>query len=63
VLAARHTHLTQRDQHRLTDPQARVAIAGSLLRQLYVVVTRRVPWDAAIAAGARRPHTAEVSAA
>jgi transposase len=63
VLAARYTHLTGRDHNRLTDPQARVAVAASLLRQLYVVVTRRVPWDPAVAAGSRRPDTPEVTAA
>lgn len=34
VLAARHAHLTGRPEHRLTDAQARVAVAASLLRQL-----------------------------
>jgi len=62
VFAARYAHLTSRDHNRLTDPQARVAVAASLLRQLFVVVTRRVPWDPAIAGGARDPRT-EVSAA
>jgi transposase len=63
VLAARHAHLTSRQHNRLTDQQARAAVAASLLRQLHVVVTRRVPWDPAIAAGARRPDPTEVSAA
>src|ERR1700739_3797748 len=35
----------------LCDGQARAAIAAALLRQLFVVVTRRVAWDPAIAAG------------
>jgi len=30
------------------------------LRQLHVVVTRRVPWDAAIASGAAMPAEAQV---
>jgi transposase len=51
VLAARHTHLTTRDRNRLTGNQARTAVAGSLLRQLHAVVTRRQPWNAEIAAG------------
>jgi transposase len=62
VFAARYAHLTSRDQGRLTDPQARAAVAAALLRQLFIVVTRRVPWDPAIAGGARDPRT-EVSAA
>jgi len=33
----------------LTPGQARAAIAAALLRQLHVVVTRRVRWDPAIA--------------
>jgi transposase len=63
VLAARYAHLTGREHNRLTDPQARVAVAGALLRQLFVVVTRRVPWDPAIAGGARDPRKTEVNAA
>jgi transposase len=63
VLAARYTQLTARDRNRLTDPQARAAVAASLLRQLHAVITQRVPWDAAIAAGARRPNPAQVPAA
>jgi transposase len=53
VLAARHTHLTTRKTNRLTGNQARTAVAGSLLRQLHAVVTRRQPWNAEIAAGHR----------
>lgn len=53
VLAARHTHLTTRERNRLTGNQARTAVAGSLLRQLHAVVTRRQPWNAEIAAGRR----------
>jgi transposase len=51
VLAARHAHLTSRPDHPLTDAQARVAVAGSLLRQLFVVVTTRTAWNPAIASG------------
>jgi transposase len=53
VLAARHHHLRHRDTNRLTDHQARVAVAGSLLRQLHAVIVNRVPWDARIATGHR----------
>jgi len=52
VYAARFTHLTTRTDNPLHPGQARAAIAAALLRQLFVVVTRRVAWDPAIAAGA-----------
>jgi transposase len=55
VYAARHGQLTTRDANRLTSGQAHAALAAALLRQLHVVVTRRVPWDAAIASGAAAP--------
>jgi transposase len=51
VLAARYEHLTTRGRNRLTGNQARTAVAGSLLRQLHAVVTRRQPWNAETAAG------------
>jgi hypothetical protein len=51
VYAARFTHLTTRETNPLHPGQARAAIAATLLRQLYVIVTRRVAWDPAIAAG------------
>ena len=51
VYAARYRHLTGRAHNRLRDGQARAAIAAALLRQLFVVVTRRVAWDPAVAAG------------
>jgi transposase len=51
VLAAKFTHLTTRDQNRLARQQARTACAAALLRWIHVVVTRRVAWDPAIAAG------------
>lgn len=56
VLAARHRYLTSRDHNRLTSRQARAAVAGSLLRQLHAVVTRRQPWDPTIAAGHHAPE-------
>lgn len=52
VYTARFTHLTTRTTNPLRPGQARAAIAAALLRQLCVVVTHRVPWDPAIAAGA-----------
>jgi hypothetical protein len=58
VLAARHAHLTGRAENPLTDTQARVAVAASLLRQLHAVIVTRTAWDPAIAAGLDR-HTPE----
>ncbi len=54
VLAARHTHLTGRTDNPLTDTQARVACAASLLRQLHAVIVTGTAWDPAIAAGLDR---------
>lgn len=51
VMAARFTHLTTREDNRLARQQARTACAAALLRWIHVVVTRRVSWDPAIAAG------------
>ncbi|MGO9510460.1 MAG: IS110 family transposase, partial [Mycobacterium sp.] len=58
VMAARHRYLTTRGTNRLTDGQARAAIAAALLRWIHVVVTRRVHWDAAIAGAAVLPAAA-----
>jgi len=58
VMAARHRYLIAREHNRLTDGQARAAIAAALLRWLHVVVTRRVHWDAAIAGAAEVPAAA-----
>jgi transposase len=59
VLAARFRYLTTREHNRLARQQARAACAAALLRCcaaallrcLHVVVTRRVEWNPAIAAG------------
>jgi transposase len=51
VMAARFAHLTTREHNRLARQQARTACAAALLRWIHVVVTRRVTWDPAIAAG------------
>jgi transposase len=53
VYQARYRHLTTRGANPLADGQARAALGAALLRQLFVVVTRRVPWDPAIAAGGK----------
>ena len=52
-MAARFTYLTTREHNRLARQQARTACAAALLRWIHVVVTRRVGWDPAIAAGAK----------
>jgi transposase len=62
VLAARHRHLTTRASNPLCDAQARVAVGGNLLRQLYVVVTTRTAWNADIAAGNRRAQEVTTAA-
>ena len=49
VMAARYRYLTTRQHNRLTDGQARAAIAAALLRWLHVVVTHPVSWDGALA--------------
>ena len=51
VYRARYQHLTGRATNRLADGQARAAIAAALLRQLFIVITRRVAWDPDIASG------------
>ena len=51
VMAARFTHLTTREDNRLARQQARTACAAALLRWIHVVITQRVSWDPAIAAG------------
>jgi transposase len=60
VYAARLTFLTTREGNRLSTGQAHAALAAALLRQLHVMLTRRVPWDAAIASGAAMPDDAQV---
>ncbi|HET9560022.1 MAG TPA: transposase, partial [Actinomycetota bacterium] len=63
VLAARHAHLTGRAENPLTDTQARIAVAASLLRQLHAVVVTRTAWDPAVAAGLDRNHQGAAAAA
>jgi hypothetical protein len=58
-LGARRAHRTSRDHNQLTPTQARTALAAALLRWLWVVVTKRVAWQAAIAAGQLDPRTAK----
>jgi transposase len=58
VMAARYRYLTARNHNKLTDGQARAALAAALLRWIHVVVTRRVRWDAAIAGATNEMPTA-----
>jgi len=60
LYAARYTHLTTRTQNPLHDGQARAAIAAALLRQLFVVLTRRAAWDPTLA-GTTATETPEVA--
>ena len=39
-MAARYRYLTTRQDNRLTDGQARAAIAAALLRWIHVITTR-----------------------
>jgi transposase len=49
VYAARFTHLTTRDQNKLTTTQAQAVIAAAILRQLHAVITTGRAWNPAIA--------------
>jgi transposase len=51
VLAAKHAALTSREHDPLTDAQARVACAASLLRWIYSLIVHGTGWDPAIASG------------
>jgi len=51
VMAARFAYLTTRENNRLARQQARTACAAALLRWIHVVITQKVTWDPAIAAG------------
>jgi transposase len=63
VWSARRGALTSRGSNQLHDGQARAAAAAALLRQLFVVITKRVAWDPAIAAGTTAPGEVTASAA
>ena len=63
VWSARRDALTSRGCNQLHDGQARAAAAAALLRQLFVVITKRVAWDPAIAAGTTTPTEVTASAA
>jgi transposase len=58
VMAARYQHLTTRQTNRLSDGQARAAIAAALLRWIHVITTRHITWDAALASTPELPAAA-----
>ncbi|MET8353448.1 IS110 family transposase [Micromonospora sp. NPDC005206] len=49
VYAARFTHLTTREQNKLTVTQAQAVIAAAILRQLHAVITTGKRWSPVIA--------------
>jgi transposase len=63
VYAARFTHLTTREQNKLTVTQAQAVIAAAILRQLHAVVTTGKRWDPVIAThGAQRRAVLPIAA-
>jgi transposase len=62
VFAARYAHLTSRQHNRLSDGQARTAVAAALLRQLWVVCVNRIPWELAVAGGTIRKEVTDPAA-
>ncbi|MBM0237675.1 IS110 family transposase [Micromonospora sp. ATA32] len=55
VYAARFTHLTTREQNKLTVTQAQAVIAAAILRQLHAVITTGRAWDPVIATHGTKP--------
>ena len=63
VYAARFTHLTNRQDNRLTVTQAQAVIAAAILRQLHAVITTGQRWDPVIAThGAKHPAVMPIAA-
>ncbi|WP_406044003.1 IS110 family transposase [Micromonospora sp. NBC_00898] len=63
VYAARFTHLTTREQNKLTVTQAQAVIAAAILRQLHAVITTGRAWDPVIAThGAERRAVMPIAA-
>lgn len=58
VYTARLKHLTTRPDNPLHPGQARAALAAALLRQLHVIITRRIAWNPALAAPPQPAHQA-----
>ena len=56
VYTARFTHLTTREQNKLTVTQAQAVIAAAILRQLHAVVTTGRAWDPEIATHGAEPR-------
>ncbi|GAB3848797.1 transposase [Dactylosporangium cerinum] len=63
VYAARFTHLTTREQNKLTVTQAQAVIAAAILRQLHAVITTGRAWDPVIATHGAEPRTVMPAAA
>jgi transposase len=63
VMAARFAYLTTREDNRLARQQARTACAAALLRWIHVVITQKVTWDPAIAAGDHAPAAGRMNPA
>jgi transposase len=57
VYAARFTHLTKREQNKLTVTQAQAVIAAAILRQLHAVITTGQRWDPVIASHGAQHNT------
>jgi transposase len=62
VYAARFTHLTTREQNKLTVTQAQAVIAAAILRQLHAIITTGRAWDPAIATHGTRTETLPLAA-
>ena len=62
VYDARYTHLTSRDNNKLTPTQAQAVIAAAILRQLYAVITTGRKWDPIIATHGTNYHRMPIAA-
>src|SRR2546428_1014381 len=63
VYAARYTHLTEREQNKLTATQAQAVIAAAILRQLHAVISTGQRWDPTIAThGSKHPTVLPIAA-
>jgi transposase len=63
VYAARFTHLTTREQNKLTVTQAQAVIAAAILRQLHAVITTGKRWNPVIAThGTKQPAVMPIAA-
>jgi transposase len=63
VYAARFTHLTNREQNKLTVTQAQAVIAAAILRHMHAVITTGQRWDPLIAThGTKHPAVMAIAA-